>query len=95
MLQSLIKKQESGTSLVVPLVKTLPSSAGGTDLIPGWGAKILHALRSKQNTTKHKTNNIVKKKKKNGPHQKKVLKKRIKYVFMTVMKIQWKEAVSE
>ena len=75
MLQSLIKKQESGTSLVVPLVKTLPSSAGGTDLIPGWGAKILHALRSKQNTTKHKANNIVKNLKK-MVHIKKSLKKK-------------------
>ena len=28
-----------------PVVKTLPSSAGGTGLIPGQGAKIPHALR--------------------------------------------------
>ena len=27
-----------------PVVKTSPSNAGGVDLIPGQGAKILHAL---------------------------------------------------
>ena len=33
-----------------PVVKTPPSSAGGTGSIPGWGAKILHALQpEKQN----------------------------------------------
>ena len=26
-----------------PAVKTWPSTAGGTDLIPGWGIKIAHA----------------------------------------------------
>ena len=26
------------------MVKILPSNAGGVDSIPGWGAKILHAL---------------------------------------------------
>ena len=36
-----------------PVVKTLPSNAGGVGLIPGWGAKIPHALwpkKSKHNT---------------------------------------------
>ena len=27
-----------------PVVKTLPSNAGGMGLIPGWGAKIPHAV---------------------------------------------------
>ena len=26
-----------------PVVKTLPSNAGGAGSIPGWGTKILHA----------------------------------------------------
>jgi len=34
-------------------VKTSPSKAGRAGSIPGWGAKILHALRPKK--TKHKT----------------------------------------
>ena len=29
------------------MVKTLPSNAGGVGLIPGWGAKIPHALHPK------------------------------------------------
>ena len=40
-----------------PVVKTLPSSASGEGLIPGWGVKIPHALGSK-------TPNIKKKNKK-------------------------------
>ena len=32
-----------------PVLKTSPSSAGGTGSIPGWGAKIPHALRPKIN----------------------------------------------
>lgn len=39
-----IKKKNLGTSLVVPVVKTLPSSIGCTGSIPGYGAKILQAL---------------------------------------------------
>ena len=27
-----------------PVVKTLPSNAGGAGSIPGWGTKILHAV---------------------------------------------------
>ena len=30
-----------------PVVKSQPSNAGGMSLIPGWGAKILHALQPK------------------------------------------------
>ena len=32
------------------MVKTLPSNAGGAGLIPGWGAKILHASWPKKQT---------------------------------------------
>ena len=28
-----------------PVVKSLPGNAGDTDLIPGWGTKILTAMR--------------------------------------------------
>ena len=38
-----------------PVVMTLPSSAGGTGLIPGWGTKIPHATGcgQKENPTQH------------------------------------------
>ena len=39
-----------------PVVKTSPSNAGGAGSIPGWGAKIPHALRPKNQ--KHKTEAI-------------------------------------
>jgi len=35
------------TSLGDPVVKTLPSSAGGTSLTPRWVAKIPHAWKPK------------------------------------------------
>ena len=37
-----------------PLVKTSPSSAGGVGLIPGRGAKVLHALWPKNQNMKQK-----------------------------------------
>ena len=40
-----------------PVVKTLPSSAGGVGLIPGRGTKISHALWPKK--PKHKTETIL------------------------------------
>ena len=46
-------KSEPGDFPSGPVVKTLPSNAGGVGLIPGWGAKIPHALwpkKSKHNT---------------------------------------------
>ena len=55
-----------------PVVKTSPSSAGGAGLIPGRGAKIPHASQPKnQNIKQNKFNKDFK----NGPHQKKILKK--------------------
>ena len=39
------------------VVKTLPSKAGGTGLIPGWGAKIPHGSLPKK--PKHKTEAIL------------------------------------
>ena len=37
-----------------PAVKTSPSNAGGAGLIPGWGAKIPHALRPKNQKTENR-----------------------------------------
>ena len=37
-----------------PVVKTLPANAGGMGSIPGWGAKIPHALGPKNQNTKQK-----------------------------------------
>ena len=55
-----------------PVVRTLPSNAGGVDLIPGWGAKIPHALGPKNQNLKQKQYcSRFKKDFKNGPHQKK------------------------
>ena len=36
-------KSKSGISLVGPVVKNLPSTAGEVGSIPGWGTKIPHA----------------------------------------------------
>ena len=44
------------TSLGGPVVKTLPSSAGGTSLTPSWVAKIPYTLKPKHQ--KHKTEAI-------------------------------------
>ena len=57
-----------------PVVKTSPSKAGGTGLIPGQGAKIQKASRPKNQNMKQKQYcNKFKKDFKNGPHQKKFL----------------------
>ena len=37
-----------------PVVETLPSKAEDVGLIPGWGAKILHALWPKNQNTEQK-----------------------------------------
>ena len=37
-----------------PVVKTTPSNAGSVGSIPGWGAKILHASRPKNQNIKQK-----------------------------------------
>ena len=57
-------------------VRTLPSDVQGAGLTPGWGAKIPHASRPKNQSIKQKQHCKKKKKKfnkdsKNGPHQKK------------------------
>ena len=59
-----------------PVGKTSPSNAGDVGSIPGWGAKITHALGPKPQNTKHKQYcNSFSKDFKNGPHKKeKVLK---------------------
>ena len=55
-----------------PVVKTLPSSAGGAGSIPGGGTRIPHASRPKNQDIKQKQYcNIFSKDFKNGPHQKK------------------------
>ena len=62
-----------------PVVKTSPSNAGGAGSIPGWGAKIPHASRPKNQNKKQKQHlNKFNKDFKNGPHQKNLLKKKEK-----------------
>ena len=58
-----------------PAVKTWPSNAGGGGSIPGQGAKILQASWPK-NQNINKPFNKFDKDFKNGPHQKKDLKKK-------------------
>ena len=54
-----------------PVVETLPSHVGGVGSIPGWGAKIPHALWPKNQNIKQKHYcNKFNKDFKNGPHQK-------------------------
>ena len=54
------------------MVKTSPSNAGGVGSIPGWGAKIPHASRPKNQNIKQKQYcSKFNKYFKNGPHQKK------------------------
>ena len=60
-----------------PLVKTLPSNAGGVGSITNLGAKNPHALRLKNQNIKHKQYcNKFNKDFKNGPHQKNLKKKK-------------------
>ena len=60
-----------------PVVKTSSSNAGVVGSIPGWGAKIPHAQRPKNQNIKQKQYcNKFSKDFKNGPHQKKILKKK-------------------
>ena len=54
-----------------PVVKTLPFNSGGSSSIPGWGAKIPHASRLKNQSIKEKQcGNRLHKDVKNCPHQK-------------------------
>ena len=60
-----------------PVVKASPSNAGGAGSIPGQGAKIPRASRPKNQNIKQKRYcNKFSKDFKNGPHQKKILKKK-------------------
>ena len=60
-----------------PVVKTSPSNARGAASIPGWGAEIPHAswLMAKNPKQKQYCNKFNKDFK-NGPHQKKIIKKK-------------------
>ena len=52
-----------------PVVKTLPSHAGGVGSRPGWGAKIAYASQPKNQNLKQKQYcNKFNKDFKNGPH---------------------------
>ena len=52
-----------------PVVKTLPSNAEGASSIPGWGAEIQHASRTKnQNMKQRQYCNKFTQDFKNGPH---------------------------
>ena len=60
-----------------PVVKTLPSNAGGAGSIPGRGAKTPHSSGPKNQNTKQKQYcNKFNKDFKNGPHQKNLKKKK-------------------
>ena len=66
-----------------PVVKTMPSNAGGAGSIPGWGAKIPHALQPKKQNIKQKQDcNKFNKDFIHGPHQKKSFKKKGKMKTM-------------
>ena len=61
------------------MVKTSPSNAESAGSIPGWGAKIPHASRPKNQNIKQKQYcNTFNKDFKNGPYQKKNLKKKFR-----------------
>ena len=65
-----------------PVVKSSPSSVGGAGSIPGWGARIPHTSRPKNQNIKQKQYcNKFNKDFKNGPHQEK--KKNLKKVRKT------------
>ena len=49
-----IKNKESRDFPGSPVVKTLPSNAGGVGLIPGWGTEIPHVSHPKKKKSKHK-----------------------------------------
>ena len=67
-----------------PVVKNLPSNAGGSGLITGQGAKIQHALGPKHQKIKHKQCwNKFNKDFQNGPHQKKK-EKNSRFITMMV-----------
>ena len=58
------------------MVKTLPSKAVGMGSLPGQGAKMPHGQKQKQKNTKHEQYcNKFNKEFKNGPYQKRKLKK--------------------
>ena len=60
------------------MVKTLTSNAGGASSIPGRGAKIRHALQTKNQNIKQKEYcNKFNKDFKKGPHQTNFLKRHI------------------
>ena len=62
-----------------PVVRTLPSNAGGAGSIPGQGAKIPHASWPKNQNIKQKQYcNKFNKDFKNSPHQKKFFKEHMK-----------------
>ena len=73
----LVQENSRGTSLMVLVVKTSPSNAGGSGSIPDWRSKIPCALRPKKNKIQNRGNIVNKFNKdyKYGPHQKKKKKK--------------------
>ena len=78
-LENAIRNQDLGDFPGGPVVKTSPSSARCVGLIPGQGVKTPHASRPKnQNINQKQYCNKFSKDFKNGPHQKKFLKKEIK-----------------
>ena len=71
------------------MVRTSPSNAGGASSIPGWGAKIPRASWPKNQNMKQKQYcNKFNEDFKNGPHQKKSLKKKKSTVKKWVTEIE-------
>ena len=67
------------------MVKNSPSNAVGAGLIPGQGAKIPYASRPKSQNIKQKEYcNKFNKDFKNGPHQKKKKKKKIRGTMIKI-----------
>ena len=65
-----VLKHDAGDFAGGPVVKTLPSNAGGAGSIPGWGAKIPQASRPKKQNKKQKQDcSKFNKDFKNSPHK--------------------------
>ena len=70
------------------MIKTLPPNAGGAGSIPGQGAKIPHDLWLKNQNIKQKQYcNKFNKDFKNGPHQKKILKKKKIHILVLLFQV--------
>ena len=79
MIQFMFLKSKSRDFPGGPVIKTSPSSTGGVGSIPGWGVKIPHASWPKNQNITNSSNIVTNSIEdfKNGPRQKKNLKKKV------------------